>query len=92
MVRIVSDDSDYDYDLLKLAHQATDDLEYSALIKAVQDSKLPPVQPEMDLTSYKSVFNKLSLEDTPAGQLISLEGQRVVVPLQARQDILNTLN
>ena len=92
MVSVVSDDNDYDYDLSKLAPQATDDLEYCALIKAVQDRKLPPVQQDMDLSSFKSVFNKLGLEDTPAGQLVVLEGNSVVVPLPSQQDILTTLH
>ena len=91
MVRIVTDTADYDYDLLKLAKQAKEDMEYIALIKAIQDKKIPPSKPEMDLSSYKSVFNNLSTEETPAGQLILLEGHRVVIPLLARQDILTTL-
>ena len=89
---MVSDTSDYDYDLLKLAKQANEDMEYLALIKAIQDKKLPPSKPENDLSPYKLVFNNLRTEETPAGQLILLEGHRVVIPLLARQDILTTLH
>ena len=46
----------------------------------------------MDLSPYKSGFNNLSTEDTPAGQLILLEGHRVLIPLLARQEILTTLH
>ena len=81
MVRIVTNSDDYDYDLLKLATQAKEDLEYVALIKAIQDKRIPPSTQEIDLFSYESVFNNLSLEGTPAGQLILLKGHRVVIPL-----------
>ena len=92
MVRVVTDPDEYDYDLLKLATQAKEDAEYIALIKAVQEKTIPPITQQIDLTSYKSVLDNLSLENTPAGQLVILEGCRVVIPLLARQSILVILH
>ena len=57
MVRFVSEDKgpNYDYDLLKLAHQAADDREYSALVQAIKNRMLPPLTRNMDLSLFKSV-------------------------------------
>ena len=71
-----------------MAHQSSEDREYCALVQAVRNRT---ISPDLNLSSYKSVFEKLGLEDTPAGQLVVMEGNRVVIPLIAHQGFLTAL-
>ena len=47
---------------------------------------------EFDLTCYYSVFSKLGIEVTPAGNLVILEGTRILVPRGERKRILGILH
>ena len=93
MIRVVSDDHmQYDHDLLEMVQNTKDDHDYQNLIKCILDKKPPSPNMESDLTCYKSVFQKLGVENTPAGDLVILEGTRIVVPLGDRKRILVQLH
>ena len=47
---------------------------------------------ESELTCYKSVFQKLGVETTPAGNLLVLEGSRILFPRGERKKILEKLH
>ena len=41
---------------------------------------------------YKSVFGDLSLQETPSGPIVILQGTRVVIPISARKDVVASLH
>ena len=92
MVRVVSEGHiQYDHDLLNMAQKVKDDPDYCALIKCIVEKNTPSPHMKPDLRCYKSVFKDLSIEPTPAGNLVILEGSRIVIPLQDRKQILEQL-
>ena len=81
------------YELLSLASEAKNDPEYMELINVLENKSGIPVLHENDpLSSYDSVWGKLTIHTLSSGKLVLFDGVQVVVPCNARKELLSSLH
>ena len=73
-------------------YDAIDD-DYRALVTALLNRPSPDKLPsDHPATPYRKLWNRLSIDHTPHGSLVSLDCRRIIVPVAARKRILQALH
>ena len=82
-----------DLTLLQLAQEAQLDTEYLALMKLIVEGRHPKtLEHNNPLHEYGPVFYNISDDDSPHGQIVWLDGHRIVIPKMMRHKMLNILH
>ena len=78
--------------MLRLAKEGGSYLEYKALVSAIKSKCSDRFVEGIDLSPYKSIWGDLSVQELPLGDVVLLQGVRVVVTREFRKTVLGTLH
>ena len=82
-----------DLALLEIAEEAQKDKDYMELMKLIVEGKHPKVLAHTHPNrEYSPVFESLSVEDSPNGCIILMDGIKILIPKNSRPKMLNLLH
>ena len=82
-----------DLALLEIAEEAQKDKDYMELMKLIVEGKHPKVLAHTHPNrEYSPVFESLSVEDSPNGCIILMDGIKILIPKASRPKMLNLLH
>ena len=91
-VRNIANPEIYDFDMLRLVKEGGSDFEYKALISAIKSKCSDHFVEGIDMSPYKSIWGDLSVQEPPLGDVVILQGVRVLVPWEFRKTVLVALH